>query len=80
MFDIIDIDKLDPSKKQRILQLYDDLKSIEFPSLTEQFENHFEGRVKLDSELLEILGFERSDIEKLLPEVYESIAFELKNG
>lgn len=80
LFDIIDIDKLDPSKKQRILQLYDDLKSIEFPSLTEQFENHFEGRVKLDSELLEILGFERSDIEKLLPEVYESIAFELKNG
>jgi hypothetical protein len=80
LFDIIDTRKIDSEQKNDLLSLYDDLKTYDFPSLTEQFENQFEGRVKLDSTLLNILGFNRDEIEEILPEVYDSIAFELKNG
>jgi tRNA1(Val) A37 N6-methylase TrmN6 len=79
-FDIIDLNKINEKQKSDLLKLYDNLKDYKFPSLIEQFDNHFEGRVKLDSELLQILGFNKSDIEEILPEVYDAIVFELKNG
>ena len=80
LFDIIDVNLITDEQKERLLKLYDKIREYNFPSLTQQFGNHFEGRVKLDSELLEILGFDRSAVEELLPEVYDAIEFELKNG
>jgi len=80
LFDVIDTSKIDSYVKDNLLTLYDDLKLYEFPSLTEQFENQFEGRVKLDRGILSILGFSEEEIKEILPEVYEAIAFELKNG
>lgn len=80
LFDIIDVNLITEKQKDKLLKLYNKIKDYNFPSLTEQFDNHFEGRVKLDLEILEILGLERSKIEEILPDVYKAIAFELKNG
>ena len=80
LFDIIDVDLITEKQKGKLLKLYNKIKVYNFPSLTEQFDNQFEGRVKLDLEILEILGLEKSKIEEILPDVYKAIAFELKNG
>lgn len=63
-----------------LLELYDDLKDEEFKSLSDQFANQTKNRVKLDTQLLTILGFDKSEIENILPAVYESISYELLNG
>ena len=80
LFDIIDVKKINEKIQKQLLNLYDELKIYEFPSLTEQFTNNFEGRVKLDKSILNILGLKMEEIENMLPSVYEAIAYELNNG
>lgn len=80
LFDVIDTDKISKNVLEELLTLYNELKAYDFPSLVEQFEKNFEGRVKLDKTMLNILGLDMNEIEKILPDVYESIVYELKNG
>lgn len=80
LLDILDITKLDNNTIEELLYLYNELKDEEFKSLTEQFTNKTKNRVKLDTQLLKILGFDEKEIEDVLPEVYEAISFELLNG
>ena len=80
LLDVLDIKKLDDDTIQDLLELYDDLKDEEFKSLSDQFANQTKNRVKLDTQLLTILGFDKSEIENILPAVYESISYELLNG
>lgn len=80
LLDILDIDKLEDEIIEDLLDLYDDLENEEFKSLTDQFTNQTKNRVKLDTQLLTILGFDSSEIATILPEVYEAISFELLNG
>lgn len=80
LLDILDIDKLDNNTIEDLLYLYDELKDEEFKSLVEQFTNQTKNRVKLDTQLLTILGFDKSEIESILPKVYEAISYELLNG
>jgi len=75
----VDYDKLDKKDKENLLCLFDELRSVEFPSIVEQLENRFWARVKLDRTILKILGFSDSEIEKWLPRVYDSLASELKS-
>lgn len=80
LLDILDINKLDNNTIDDLLYLYDELKDEKFKSLSEQFSKQTKNRVKLDTQLLSILGFDKSEIEQILPEVYEAISYELING
>ncbi|MDI9615139.1 N-6 DNA methylase [Methanothermobacter sp.] len=80
LFDIIDTALLTKNQKKRLLNLYNELKEYEFPSLIEQFEKEYEGRVKLDTEFLGILGLNRELLNRILPKIYERIAKELKTN
>ena len=79
-FDIIDISKLSDEMIEELLDLYDELMDNEFQPLVTQFSEQTKNRVKLDIKLLTILGFDSNEIATILPEVYEAISFELKNG
>lgn len=79
-FDIIDITKLDERTIEDLLDLYDELRNNEFKSLITQFKEQTKNRVKLDTKILTILGCDRTEIEQILPEVYEAISYELHNG
>ena len=79
-FDIIDISKLDEQTITDLLELYDELTDTEFQPLLTQYTNQTKNRVKLDTKLLTILGFDRKEIESILPQVYKAISFELKHG
>lgn len=79
-FDILDITKLNDQMVEDLLDLYEELLDTEFQPLVTQFTEQTKNRVKLDTKLLTILGFDRKEIEQILPGVYEAISFELKHG
>ncbi len=51
---------------------------MEFPSIVEQIEKRFSGRVALDMAILEVLGYKKGEINDILPKLYEVVLRELK--
>lgn len=80
LFDVVNTELLTEEQILQLLELYDELKQYEFPSLIDQFEKECEERVKLDTKFLEILGLKRELIGELLPRVYRCITKELKTN
>jgi hypothetical protein len=78
LFKILDINKLTPQEKQSLLNLFEKLKDVEFPSILEQLEDRFWARVELDKTILQILGFSKREINEWLPKVYDVLVEELK--
>jgi len=78
-FKILDIQKLTQKEKRTLLNLFEKLKDIEFPSILEQLENRFWARVELDKTILKILGFTNKEINEWLPKVYDALVEELKS-
>jgi predicted RNA methylase/frataxin-like iron-binding protein CyaY len=76
-FKILDVSKLEKERKI-LLELFEKLKDVEFPSILEQFEKRFWARVELDKTILKILGFSDEEIDYWLPRVYDAIVEELK--
>lgn len=74
----LDYEELNEKNRDMLLGLFDELRSVEFPSIMEQLENRFWARVKLDKTILEIIGFETSEIDNWLPKIYDSLVNELK--
>jgi hypothetical protein len=74
----LDYDKLDNRERNVLLELFNELRDVEFPSIIEQLQNRFWARVKMDKTILQILGFSNSEIEKCLYRVYDSLVNELK--
>ncbi|MFH8087076.1 MAG: N-6 DNA methylase [Candidatus Aenigmatarchaeota archaeon] len=77
-FSVLNVAKMNGGKKAIILNLFDRLKDVEFPSIIEQLEKRFWARVELDKTILKILGFSDKEIEEWLPKVYDAIVEELK--
>jgi len=75
---ILNLEYLSESEKQTLLNLFEKLKDVEFPSILEQLENRFWARVELDKTILKILGFSDGEINKWLPTVYDALVEELK--
>ena len=73
------IEERSKKEKQTLLNLFEKLKDIEFPSILEQLENRFWARVELDKTILKILGFTNKEINEWLPKVYDAIVEELKS-
>ncbi|MFX0096913.1 MAG: N-6 DNA methylase [Candidatus Hodarchaeota archaeon] len=77
-FDFINLQSLNEREIASLLLLFERLKGVEFPSILEQLEKAFWGRIELDRTLLRILGFTDNEINKWLPRVYKAIIDELK--
>lgn len=81
VFDIFNIKNLSYSDKEKLRKLFGSLAKSEFPSIREQYVSSNELRYRLDSEILEVLGFGVKDIKNVLDKVYKTIADELeRNG
>ena len=75
---IFNVKNITKSERQILLNLFEKLKDIEFPSILEQLENRFWARVELDKTILKILGFSNKEINEWLPKVYDALVEELK--
>lgn len=70
---------LQSSEKEKLLNLFEKVKSKNWDSMLEQFINKDEDRYEIDKTFLEILGFKEDEIEKILDKVYNIILGELKS-
>jgi hypothetical protein len=81
--DLVLLRGLDPGKlaagdRASLLELFEELRRFDFPSLTVQLEMRDKNRVALDTSVLSMLGFERDEIESLLPSLYDALIREFK--
>jgi hypothetical protein len=76
-FITVDSKHLSEREVAKLNELFTELHEVEFPSIIEQLESRFWGRVKLDESILKILGLSEEEIGKWLPKVYDALAKEL---
>jgi hypothetical protein len=74
---IIDPSKLTENDKTFLLEIFEEISQIDFPSIYEQFNENFKPRETIDKAILNVLGFTDTEIEELLPELYEVLKYEL---
>lgn len=70
--------KLNKEQKDIILELYDEIKLIEFPSLLEQLKTKFPPRVAMDRAILRVLGFDNIEVDQVLDRLYPALANEIE--
>ena len=75
--DVLNTAQLTQKEKTTLLVLFDELKSVEFPSYRQQLGERFWARVKLDKTILGILGFSSQEAEEMLPKIYDIIYYEM---
>ena len=77
-FTALNSSKLAEKEISKLEILFEELKEVQFPSIVEQLEKRFWGRLKLDETMLSILGFSKEEVNKWLPLLYDAIARELR--
>ncbi len=63
--------------RENLLKVFDNLRGVVFPSLTQQLEGRFFARRKIDEMFLEVLGY-AGDTDYILDTLYESLAGEIE--
>jgi hypothetical protein len=69
---------LSKEQKDAILNLYDKIKSVEFPSLLKQLKDKFPARVEIDKLMLRMLGFSDDETDSILDYLYHALANEIQ--
>jgi len=77
-FSLFDPSSLNEKEKNQLQELFREVENTEFPSITDQLRNRFEGRVRIDKAFLEIFGFEDSEIKEILDYLYSALANEIE--
>jgi hypothetical protein len=74
---LLDPEKLSKAERTNLIRLFDELGKIDFPGYRQRFKECFHGRVKLDTEILKVLGFNATKIKELLPKLYDMLYEEM---
>jgi len=77
-FFVLNPSSLTKSQKQKILKTFEDIKDAEFPSLLKQLRLSHPVRQRIDKLILEIIGFEKTEIEEILHLLYPVLANEIE--
>jgi hypothetical protein len=62
-----------------LLAAFDKVRRVEFPPLVQQFENPPEARQIIDRAVLKTIGYDDEEIDKLLPDIYQAMATEMRS-
>jgi len=73
----LNLDKLTRSDKDKLSNLFDEISKINFPSIRQQLISNFEPRRKMDTTILEVLGFDQTQIAATLSKLYTLVSEEL---
>lgn len=76
-FFLLDPDILNENQKKALLNIFDEIRNIEFPSLIEQLERGHPARRKIDNAVLKILGFDEDECDELLDYLYPTFHKEI---
>lgn len=73
---IINFNILTDDEIQAIKNVFETIKSVDFPSLLEQFEQRFWARIELDKIFLRLIGFNNKEINDWLLKIYDALVDE----
>lgn len=76
-FRLLDLDALDAKEKQHLLNVFDQVRNVPFPSVMDQLKTSFPPRRMMDECLLEILGFSKEQARNLLDDLYPRLYKEI---
>ena len=62
-----------------LLTAFEQVRYVEFPPLVQQFENPPEARQIIDCAVLKTIGYDDNEIDRLLPEIYQAMAVEMRS-
>jgi len=74
---ILNPSKLTKDKKKSLLQVFDEIKNLEFPTFLNQLEESHPARRKIDEVILKTLGFKEKEIKDLLDYLYPALHREI---
>jgi hypothetical protein len=69
---------LDSKNRRLLLQLFDKIKDIKFPSLLDQLSKKHPQRVELDKTIMRAIGFNDEKIDQILDYLYPALAEEIE--
>ena len=70
-FPIIDIDNLTDDEKNSLLNIFEQLRDIQFPSFLEQLNGKDPNRILLDKEILRILGYNDNELDEIIISIHK---------
>ena len=73
-----DLRKISKKEKGSLLQLFDKIRNVSFPSIVEQLKNKFWAREEIDKTFLKVLGFSDEETEEILNFLYPVLANEIE--
>jgi len=77
-FLIVNPNALSKAEREILLQLFDKISNLEFPSLANQIKEIFPLRRKIDEVFLRVLGFGDDEINRILDYLYPALANEIQ--
>jgi hypothetical protein len=77
-FLLLDIALLRKNEEQLLLDLFEKMKNIEFPSILEQLKTKFTPRKELDIILLQLIGYSTKESNDFLDYLYPALAEEIE--
>jgi len=75
---LLDPKKLKKYERDRLLQRFDTIKNVSFPSILEQLKGKFPPRVEIDRAVFRVLGFGDDEIDHILDYLYPALANEIE--
>ena len=75
---VLDMEALSRSVKDRLLELYDEMKYVKWPSLLDQYSSPPKERRRLDAEVLKVLGVSTAQVDGTLDAIYAANAKTLR--
>jgi hypothetical protein len=75
---ILNPQSLSDKEKQNLFELFERIKSQEFPDILHQLNSRFSARVKLDYAIMMVLGFGDDEIDRILNYLYPALAKEIE--
>lgn len=75
---ILDPNKLTPEERNLLLEVFNKVREVPFPSVLEQLRGRFWARVEIDKAILKVLGFNETEANQLLDQLYLALAKEIE--
>ena len=74
----LDPTKLSAKEKKELLQLFESVKDVKFPSFLTQLKEKDKNRMKIDKAFLKIMGFTEKETKQILDFLYPALANEIE--
>ncbi|MGB9675938.1 MAG: hypothetical protein ACPL0C_01960 [Candidatus Bathyarchaeales archaeon] len=77
-YSILNPEKLTEDERKILLNTFEKVQDVSFPSVLEQLRGRFWARVEIDRTILKVLGFNETETNQLLDYLYPALTKEIE--